>query len=485
MNKEIFDVVQGIVKQLEIQAELTDERRSLFEQFLEIFPTYPPIWIQYIKEERQCTDDEANTRVMRLYYRSLPNTPDVNLFMDYIDFVQSTSYDRLQICQAYEYALSKVGRDMNAIRLYSDYANLAENSPGVPIDRLRRVYQRALLVPMEGLQEFFKNYRDFENRKSTNLAATLLPDQERHFKATATVYHTKKRYHKQLQHMLCTMDEGGFCLLHQWRLFIEYEKTNPLNANPDVHREYVEYAYNSALTTLRYVPLLWLEYGQALIEFGDINAAIEVYHKAINTLPDNLMLNFTFAELLESNKRSPEAYETYRNLILRSENNISHLTLATIQFLKFLQRTGGPVAMRQEFVACIEANKCTYHLYLAIAAMENAVNVDRDAALQILMFGFESHGNEFEFVENMIKLLIKMDADDEIMEIMRRTKDNKDFPPDKVMELYKLLFEHFLYKREKEDLLEEVEKELLKDPKETPNRMNLRKYFLPLDYKDE
>ena len=400
MDKTLFAKVQPLVQKLEIQAPLSDERRAIFEEFLTIFPTYPPIWKQYISEERNTSDSNTTERVMKLYYRCLPNTPDVDLFLDYIDFIKNTCHDRKVICMAYDYALSKVGRDMNAIRLYEDYVKIAEtlNNNEMPLDKLRKVYQRALLVPMEGLQEFFKNYREFENRKSAQLAQQLIPDQERHFKATATVYHTKKKYHKQLNYLLCTMDDGGYSLLHQYRLFIEYEKLNPLNTNPETYREYVEYAYRVALATLRYVPLLWLEYGQFLID-TDTTAALKVLAEAVEILPENLMLSFTYAELLESKKKSAEACEIYRNLIKISENKIDHLTLATIQFLKFLQRTEGPTVMRKEFISAVESSKCTYHLFLAVASIENTVNVNQNAALRILKYGLDFHSKDFNFIE--------------------------------------------------------------------------------------
>lgn len=494
MNKAIFSKVQQLVQKLEVHSPLDDERRAVFEEFLAMFPTYPPIWKQYISEERACVEAEGPERVMKLFYRCLPNTPDVDLFLNYIDFVKSTSHDRKVVCAAYDYALSKVGRDMNAIPLYEDYVKLADtlNTNEMPLDKLRKVYQRALLVPMEGLQEFFKNYRDFEIRKSQQLAQQLIPEQEKHFKSTATVYHIKKKYHKQLNFLLCTMDEGGYSLLHQYRLFIEYEKSNPLSTNPETYREYVEYAYRLALTTLRYVPLLWLEYGQFLINV-DTAAALKIFAEAVEILPDNLMLSFMYAELLESKKKSAEACEVYRRLIKTSEGRVDHLTLATIQFLKFLQRTEGPAAMRKEFISAVESTKCSYHLFLAMASIENTVNANRDAALRILKYGLEFHSRSFNFVEGSLKLLIKMEANTEISELMAQPCSR--FSEMKLLKLYKMYYEYLLYSRNKEDeiKLREIEEKILKiyqnpnnhlDQAETKNTMSLRRYFLPTNYKE-
>ena len=128
-----------------------------------------------------------------------------------------TCTDKQKIYAAYEYALSSVGKDMNAIPIYNKYVEFAEQAGTqiISIDKLRKIYHRAHLIPMEGLQEFHGKYRNWETDKSPHLAPQLLPEQERHFKATAAFYHTKKQYHRQLQWTLRPMQNGSFDSLHQ------------------------------------------------------------------------------------------------------------------------------------------------------------------------------------------------------------------------------------------------------------------------------
>ena len=56
--------------------------------------------------------------------------------------------------------------------------------------------------------------------------------------------------------------------------------------------------------------------------------------------------------------------------------------------------------MRKEFVSAVESGKCSYHLFLAVASIENTVNVNRDAALRILKFGFDNHFKDIKFFKN-------------------------------------------------------------------------------------
>jgi cleavage stimulation factor subunit 3 len=481
MDATRFARVQELVSILEVDAPITDERRLLFEEFLSIYSTYPPIWRQYIDSEIRANDRD---RVTKLFYRALPNVPDVKLFQKYLDFVRRTTASQAEICAAYEYAIQHVGLDMGAIMIYSDYVDFAagQASDVVPIDKLRKVYKAALSVPMDGLRDFFSNYRAFEERKSGQLARSILPDQERLFKGTAQVYHQKKRFQRELQSTLCILNDAGFDSIHRWRIFIEYEKGNPLMASPDQRKAFVVFAYKCALTTLRFCSLIWHEYAQFLTEIGDSNEALAVYAQAVKILPENLLLHFTYTELLESRKRAAEAGPIYRALIERLTDPPKK-TLATIHLLKFVQRTEGPAAMRREFICALQEGKCTYHLILAVASIENLVNVNRGAALRILMLGVDTYGSSPEFLEAVIRELIRMNAGEEVRSVLTRALDVVS--EEKMLDLYHQFYSHLLFVRGNDELLADMEHEILRfDRKESADTMTLRRFFLPTDFVD-
>lgn len=481
MDQELFDKVSQIISQLGEEAPMSDERRALFEEFISYFETYPAFWLQYIREELKANETE---RALKLFYRCLPNVPDVELFQEYLKWITTNCTDKQKIWAAYEYAVANVGKDMAAIPIYNQYVEFAEQAGPliVPIEKLRKVFQQALLIPMDGLTEFHLKYRSWEKSKNENLANINLPEQERHFKATAAIYHEKKRYQRQLQCQLYPMQKG-FDSLHRWRLFIEYEKKNRLGSNPETLKAYVVYAYKCALMSLRYCSILWHEYAQFLVQIDDSNEAIAIYAQAIKIIPNNLMLHFTYAELLESRKRAGEARQVYIDIIKRSEDNPSHYTLSTIQYLKFLQRTEGPISMRTQFIKAIETGRCIYHLFLAIAEIENYVNMNVDATLKILRMGLEKYGDDPAYIEATISMLIKMNADEDVITVIENTA--QDLPVEKRIKLYKQLYSHLLYCRGKENLLQKTAEEILKyDKTETPDKMTLRQFFLPVNFKE-
>lgn len=480
MNQELFDKVSNITRQLEVEAPMSDERRALFEEFISLFETYPSFWLQYIREELNANETD---RALKLFYRCIPNVPDVELFLEYLNFVTKNCTDKQKICQAYEYAIASVGRDMGAIPIYNKYVEFAEQAGPliVPIEKLRKFYHRALLIPMDGLTEFHLKYKNWEKSKNEILANSHLPEQDKHFKATAAIYHEKKRYQKQLQCTLNTMQNGGFDSLHRWRLFIEYEKKNRLRSDPETYKSYVVYAYKCALMSLRYCSILWHEYAQFLVKIDESNEAISIYKQAIKILPDDLMLNFTYAELLESRKRAGEALQVYQEIIKISEENPSKFTLSTIQFLKFLQRTEGPISMRKRFIQAVQTDRCTYHIYLAVAQIENSVNMNVNATMKILHLGLDKHGTDPAYLEAAISMLIKMNAIEDVITVLEKARNQ--LPGEKLIKLYKKIYSHLLYCRGKENLLQNIGEEILKyDKSETPDKMTLRQFFLPVNF---
>ena len=480
-DRLIFDKVRD--------RQIDDEWRALFEEFLRVYGTWPPIWERYIEEEIKGGDHK---RIMRLFYRALPVVPSVPLFQDlYIPYVKQRSENRQDVCAAYDYALAHVGVDMGAIQLYRGYAEYAQQVGFeiVPIDKLRRIFQRSLTVPMDGLKEFHVDYQRFEREKKPELADQILREQDKPFRATVSVYHDKKRYQKQLEWVLCRLDDAnGFDSLYRWRQFIKFERENRLQVGSEQYRAFVVYAYKSALSVHRFCSLLWHEYAQFMLQEGEIDEAMNIYKQATEVLPLNLLLHFTYAELLESGKKSGEAKRVYLGLIDRlRDGDIRDFTLATIQFLKFLQRTEGPDAMRREFIVVLNQMNCTFHLLLAVASMENLVNENMGAALRILMYGIgdTKHGKDPVFIECVIKELIKMNAVDEVMSVIGHAKNKRLLNDKKMLEMYELLFDALLFKRDKEELLCEVEQEILRlNPSETSEAMSSRRYFLPRDYTD-
>ena len=420
MDKEKFDRLKEIDRILSQPGELDEQRRQYFEEFLEAFPGSHEHWIAYIKEELNTGNIEG---VERLFYRCLPNVPNVSLFQFYINFVRGKESSPETIKKAYDYALDKVGLDIKAYPIYKDYLDFLEDSRGklvgADLEIPREVYHRSLVVPLENGQLLHQNYHLFETDRAPQVCNSLFKEWDQHFKTTKSTYQGKAT---RVQPLTCDLFAQGSAALEQlfyWRFFIKNETTNELNAKPERYHQFVIYAYKKALVPLRYQWIMWHDFAQFYLSYGNDAAAIETYAEGVRILPRNLMLSFAYAELLESRKRSQDALPVYRNII---ENAVTQndKTLAQIQLLKFLQRTEGPDAMRREFVIAFEKNVFTYHLLIAAAEIENAVNLNSESAKRILAKGMILYGQDPAFIEELVNQFIKLNYNEGLMEVYNK-----------------------------------------------------------------
>ena len=169
---------------------------------------------------------------------------------------------------AYDYALDKVGLDIKACPIYSEYIaflNSHRSQIEGDLDKCRKVYHRAFVVPMDGLPILNKEYHDFENERAQQVAPSLFKEWDGHFKTTKQAYAEKNIITQRLK----TTDffetgPGLLSVLFYWRFFILKESQNEVHVKPDQLHAFVEYAYRKALGPLRYQWIIWHEFAQHL-----------------------------------------------------------------------------------------------------------------------------------------------------------------------------------------------------------------------------
>jgi len=478
MDQQTRNYLERLSEKLDQKCPMNPERRELYEEFLKFWPTAFSRWIDYIREEIEINNVES---VQKLFNRCLPKVPNVKLFVEYINFVKSQHSDPSVICASYDYAISQIGLDMDALEIYESYIDYIESVPDnqISMDVPRNVFHLALDVPMHNLPNFQQRYHKFEETKNAQGANALLKVWDQRAKESKSAYFQKKSRHKLLRYNLLEQNNSYFDLLHRWRIYLDFELQNPLKLKPDRHQAFVIYAYRCALIPLRYSWLIWHDYCQFLISCGDDNSALEAYKEAISVLPHNLLLNFSYAELLESRKRSTEAHAVYQR-VLETTSKIDERTLSMIQFLKFVQRTEGPNSMRQQFIKFVDQTEYTYHLFLAIASIENSVNLNVDASKRILMECFSRNQNDEACLEEIVKLLIHIGANNELALVMNHAKSVMS--QEKRLTLCWTLLDHLRCIPESETIMLNIESDILEmSPNITREQMNLYNFFLPID----
>lgn len=119
-------------------------------------------------------------KVENIFTRALLMVPKVafwSLYLDYVRRRNNLSADpsgkaRTTVSLAYEFALTTVGIDYESGPLWRDYLTFLRDGTGAvggnswqdqqKMDLLRKAYQRAVCIPVQGVDQFWKEYDSFE-----------------------------------------------------------------------------------------------------------------------------------------------------------------------------------------------------------------------------------------------------------------------------------------------------------------------------------
>lgn len=388
--------------------------RYAFDAFLEVFPTAARYWKTYIEREISLKNFH---HVELLFNRCLFSCLDVDLWRTYITYIRTvkkgTANELRDINTAYEFVIKNIGMDVNSISIWCDHIAFLKNElQGVPEEErkkaIRAVYHLALVTPMSGVDQIWREYDSWEHINDPTLAKGLLAGlYQQHQNAKSCCLHRKRLKRSILLGMLAkppygeaTANERDYLQVIHWSKLIDYEQTNPQKLTPVQLEERVVFTFKQALMYLRFYPEIWDPYAKYLFKRHTLEDAVNVYEKAISALKGNLTMNFLYAEFLESQKKTAEARVVYENLL-----NLNRHPLAYVQFQRFSRRSESKEAARKVFVEAKKNEDCTFHIYLSSAYIEHFANKETKIALKILDLGLARFGNEPEFVSRYLDFL--------------------------------------------------------------------------------
>lgn len=85
------------------------------------------------------------------------------------------------VAKAYDFALQHVGQDKDSGDIWGEYIQFVKSGPAnstweqqQKMDHLRKIYQRAVQIPLENVETLWKDYEAFENGLSKITVSCLL-----------------------------------------------------------------------------------------------------------------------------------------------------------------------------------------------------------------------------------------------------------------------------------------------------------------------
>ncbi|XP_039154187.1 protein suppressor of forked-like [Drosophila simulans] len=461
-----YDIESWSVMIREAQTRPIHEVRSLYESLVNVFPTTARYWKLYIEMEMRCRYYE---RVEKLFQRCLVKILNIDLWKLYLTYVKETksglSTHKEKMAQAYDFALEKIGMDLHSFSIWQDYiyflrgveavGNYAENQK---ITAVRRVYQKAVVTPIVGIEQLWKDYIAFEQNINPIISEKMSLERSKDYMNARRVakeleYHTKG-LNRNLPAVPPTLTKEEVKQVELWKRFITYEKSNPLRTEDTalVTRR-VMFATEQCLLVLTHHPAVWHQASQfldtsarVLTEKGDVQAAkifadecANILERSINgVLNRNALLYFAYADFEEGRLKYEKVHSMYNKLLQLPDIDP---TLVYVQYMKFARRAEGIKSARSIFKKAREDVRSRYHIFVAAALMEYYCSKDKEIAFRIFELGLKRFGGSPEYVMCYIDYLSHLNEDNNTRVLFERVLSSGGLSPHKSVEVWNRFLE--------------------------------------------
>lgn len=440
----------------------TQELRDTYEKILELFPLAASMWVAYIDLELAHGDFQ---KVEKLFSRSLTTVYSVELWQSYLEYVLrmnniQTGGDkaRTTIYQTFDFVLDNIGFDRESGPIWARYVEFvrSKETPTTweqqqQMDMLRKIYRKAICIPLNNLESLWHGYNTFENGINKSTARKFLAEK-------SAIYMTARSSLKELQNLTSGLDRSS--LPHKrrwvrnedrqvqlWRHWISWEEKNPLEATEtSVVQSRVKFAYKQAVMTMWFYPEIWFEAADyAMHQEDGTKEALEILDQGMKANPTSALLFFKAAEALEAAGQKENARKMYQGLLdnlksqlIKLEAKLEHfkpengensnssskaasiqklvdskcleITFTYIALMKAVKRMDSIAQARQIFSECRKLNYSTFHIYIASASMELR-NDKPDIATKIFEIGLKRFSLDVNYIKAYIDFLIRINDD--------------------------------------------------------------------------
>ncbi|XP_066364488.1 cleavage stimulation factor subunit 77 isoform X1 [Miscanthus floridulus] len=422
-----------------------NEAAPIYEKLLATFPTAAKYWKQYVEAYMATNNDEATKQI---FSRCLLNCLHISLWRCYINFIRRINDKRGsegldETKKAFDFMLNYVGNDAASGPVWMEYINLLKSMPAVTpheeshrMTTVRKVYQKAILIPTNHVEQLWKDYENFENSVSRTLAKGLLSEYQPKFNSAKAVYRERKKFIDDIDwNVLATPPTGSYKEEQQcmaWKRLLVFEKGNPQRIDATTANRRVTFTYEQCLMYLYHHPDIWYDYAMWHAKNGSMDSASKIFQRALKAIPDSEVLKYAFAEMEESRGAIQTAKTIYESLL---GENASVTSLANIQFIRFLRRTEGIEAARKYFLDARKSPSCTYHLYVAYATMAFCVDKDAKVAQSVFEAGLKRFMHEPGYILEYADFLCRLNDDRNVRALFERALSL--LPPEESTEVWR------------------------------------------------
>ncbi|XVF24585.1 hypothetical protein REPUB_Repub13aG0140600 [Reevesia pubescens] len=439
-NVESAEVLANTASHLPIT-----QAAPIYEQLLSTFPTAAKYWRQYVEAQMAVNNDDATKQI---FSRCLLNCLQVPLWRCYIRFIRKVNDKKgvegqEETRKAFDFMLSYVGSDIASGPVWMEYIAFLKSLPAgntqeesQRMTAVRKAYQKAIVTPTHHIEQLWKDYENFENSVSRQLAKGLLSEYQPKYNSARAVYRERKKYMDEIDWNMLAVPPTDSCKEEMqwmaWKRLLAFEKGNPQRIDSASSNKRIIFTYEQCLMFLYHYPDIWYDYATWHAKSGSVDAAIKVFQRALKALPDSEMLKYAHAELEESRGAIQSAKKLYESLL---GDGAETTALAHIQFIRFLRRNEGVEAARKYFLDARKSPSCTYHVYVAYALMAFCLDKDPKVAHNVFEAGLKHFMHEPLYILEYADFLSCLNDDRNIRALFERALSS--LPQEESIEVWK------------------------------------------------
>ncbi|KAG5637435.1 hypothetical protein H0H81_004594 [Sphagnurus paluster] len=324
-----------------------DRIRASFDALLQQYPNTSSAQIRYIGHflEDPATFGEAE----ELFKKFLKISPSVDLWKFYLVYVRRVNTGpttRDTVRKSYEFALNHVGQDKDSGEIWRDYIQFLRSGEASTtweeqqkMDALRKVYHRAVQIPLDNVEGLWQELEAFENNLNRIVAKKFMADlSPAHMQARTTLRqltnHVSSLYPNPPpapQHRpeimlpsLPTFTAAERTLVGKWKAYLKWEEGNPLEIEDKdraVLVSRIQSVYRKAVIRMRYYTEIWFMAYTWTMSVGKPDEAMSILRAGMDANPGSFLLTFAYVEAQEAKKEFADVHTTFDRFlgVLRTE----------------------------------------------------------------------------------------------------------------------------------------------------------------------
>ncbi|KAI6040984.1 hypothetical protein EDC04DRAFT_2989123 [Pisolithus marmoratus] len=327
-----------------------EQVKQTYEALLETYPNTSSAQIAYLNH---FLSPGLFQYAEELFKRFLRTSPSVDLWKFYITYVRrvnTSPTSREAVSRAYEFALNRIGQDKDSGEIWYDYIQFLKAGETnttweeqQKMDALRKVYHRAVQIPLENVEKLWSELETFENGLNKITAKKFMSDLSPSHMQARTVLRQLQRHLGPLFpppppssssrppiHLppAPTFNAAERALVGAWKTYLKWEENNPLEFEEKdkatlVSR--VQLVYRKAVIRMRYYSEIWYMAFVWTNSIGKQEEALNILKAGMEANPTSFLLHFAYAEMQESRKEHTEVHATFDKLIDRLHVQLEEL----------------------------------------------------------------------------------------------------------------------------------------------------------------